>query len=303
MTTYDIGDAVVITTRIGVDGTPVDPVGVSLDLTAPDGTTSTPAVQHISTGVYEVAFTASQPGRWLFKWTASTPDSVEHGHIDVLPNPPPPGRLAPLASITDLEDRLGRTLTDEEAAKAPALLRDASAKIRAFCRQSFDYVTGDVVTLREVGYKLTLPERPVTAVTSVVALSGHSELADVTLTGWQWDGLDQINLRGLSEVIVNLPEWWHDTPGGPGTFRVTYDHGYPTTPDDIVAKTCELATRVLTSPSPTEGMGSERAGPFSYTMAPGAGTFGAAVRLTKQDRDDLVAAGYRRAGGAIQMRA
>src|SRR5690606_39829144 len=79
VTTYDIGDAVVITTRIGVDGTPVDPVGVSLDLTSPDGTTSTPAVQHISTGVYEVAFTASQPGRWLFKWTASTPDSVEHG--------------------------------------------------------------------------------------------------------------------------------------------------------------------------------------------------------------------------------
>jgi hypothetical protein len=299
----DIGDAVTVATTILVAGTLTDPVNVTLAVTSPDGTDSAPVVSHPSTGVYEAVVAPDAAGRWRYTWTTTTPAGVEHGYFDVQGNPPPPGRLDSLASITDLEDRLGRSLTDDEARQAETLLRDASAKIRAYTRQTFDHVVDDVATLRPIGTKLTLPQRPVLAVSSVAAISGYDGVPHVTLSGWQFDGIDTIDVYGLSSVILNLPEWWSDLDGGPGTYRVIYDHGYATTPDDIVAKACELVTRVLTSPSQAEGMGSERAGPFGYSMAPGAGSAGASVRLTKQDRDDLAEGGYRRTAGTVQLRA
>jgi hypothetical protein len=298
----DIGEEVRLTTSIAIDGTPTNPGGIAITVTSPAGLASTPTPTNVSAGVYRAAVTPDAAGRWRYTWTTTSPNGVDHGYFDVRGNPPPPGRLDLLATIDDLENRFQGALTADQVRVAPELLRDASAKIRAYTRQTFDHVVDDVATLRPIGTKLTLPQRPVLAVSSVVAISGYDGVPDVTLSGWQFDGIDTIDVYGLSSVILNLPEWWSDLNGGPGTYRVTYDHGYATTPDDIVAKACELVTRVLTSPSQAEGMGSERAGPFGYSMAPGAGSAGASVRLTKADRDDLAEAGYRRTTGTVQLR-
>jgi hypothetical protein len=298
----DIGDAVTVATTILIAGTLTDPVNVTLAVTSPDGTDSAPVVSHPSTGVYEAVVTADAAGRWRYTWTTTTPAGVEHGHFDVLPDPPPPGRLDPLASIDDLEDRIG-PLSEAQASRAQALLRGASARVRAYTRQDFDLVLGDTAVLRPVGADLILPQRPVLAVTSVAAIPGDGQ-PDIVMGGWTWDGLDHIRIGGFGwRTAINHDLEFDYVGWSPESYRVVYDHGYPSTPDDVVDVVCSMVNRILTSPSMTEGMSSERVGPFSYQMSPGGGTPGPAVRLTREDKDELADAGYRRRAGTIQVRA
>jgi hypothetical protein len=289
----DIGDDVAVTTTIRVDGTLTDPVSVVLTVTDPAGAVTTPAIDHPSTGVYEALVPATSAGRWHTKWTTTTPTGVEHGYFDVSPDAPP--GLSPLATVSDLEDRLG-PLTDAQAAKAPALLRDASALIRRYTRQTFDLVDDDVAVLRPVGMVIRLPRRPVRAVTSVAAVWGDEP--EVTLTGWGWDGLDKINLAAAhADPDAVTRNWYADA------YRVTYDHGYPQTPDDIVALVCAMTSRTLTSPSQVEGMVSEQIVSYSYQLQQGSGSVGPSVRLTDADKTFLAEAGYRRRSTTVAVSA
>lgn len=302
----DIGDDVAVTTTVRVDGTLTDPATIVLTVTDPDGVVSTPSIDHPSVGEYRALVPATAAGRWSYVWETTDPTGVEHGHFDVRADPPPPGRLAALAAVTDLEARLGRPLTDTEAARAQTLLGDASALVRRYTRQDFDLTEGDEVVLRPVGTVLRLPQRPVLSVTSVAALSGRDDIADIPLPGWTWDGIDKIDIAGINAAtFISLPEWWWDwDSGAPNTYRVVYDHGYPTTPDDIVAVVAGMANRVLLAPSMVEGLTSERIGQYGYQFAqfPGGQSPGATVRLAQADKDALIDAGYKRTAGTIQLR-
>lgn len=299
----DIGDDVAVTTTIRVDGELTDPDGVTLTVTAPDGTETTPTpIEHPSTGAYKALVTVDQAGRWRYTWATTDPTGVEHGYFDVAADPPPGDRLDPLATIADIEERLGRSLTDVEARRAPALLRDASSKVRSYTRQNFDLVMGDTAVLRPVGTILTLPQRPVRGVTSVVAIGGRDDIPDITLNSWVWNGLDEIDVHGVGwrtaidyDLELDYEGWC------PDTYRVLYDHGYAETPDDVLGVVCGMVTRVLLAPSPVEGMTSEQIGQYRYQM--GGGSAGARVRLTQEDKDELDDAGYRRRAGTIGMRA
>jgi hypothetical protein len=207
----------------------------------------------------------------------------------------------PLAKQADLEVRLGHPLSAEETIRAQPLLGDASALVRSFTRQSFDLVEDDEITLRPVGTYLRLPQRPVIDVTSVIAV-GCDGLPDIPLSGWCWDGIDIIDIAGLdSATWVSLPEWWHDLDG-PNTYRVVYSHGYPSTPPEVVAVVASMVLRVLTAPSLVEGMVSERIGQYNWQAQQGMGSAGVNVRLTKADKDALVAAGYKRQATTVQVR-
>jgi len=72
VSTYDVGDAVKLSTTVkDFAGTPTDAT-VVLTLTKPDGTTSTPAVtDEAGTGNYSSTFNVDQVGTWLYKWAAS----------------------------------------------------------------------------------------------------------------------------------------------------------------------------------------------------------------------------------------
>lgn len=209
--------------------------------------------------------------------------------------------MAALATAADLEARIGRTLTPVEQARADALLADASALIRSYTRQQFDQVAGDVIVLRPVGSHLRLPQRPVTAVTSVVALSGTNTIPDWTVPPgcWQWDGIDLVQVWPSDRSVwVSLPEVAYDV-SGPDTYRVTYDHGYATVPADVVAVCCRMVLAALLAPTMTEGLVQERIGQYSYQYGQGTGQAspGATVRMTDADRDALQ--NYRRTAGTI----
>lgn len=205
--------------------------------------------------------------------------------------------MAALASKADLAARLGRDITCEEDARLDALLADASALVRAYTGQDFAETADAEVTLRASGGMIRLPQRPVTAVSSVVAI-GWQGVPDITLTDWWWDGLDQIRI-GAGNYVINLPEtWWDDEDGYPGTFRVTYSYGYAAPPADVVAVVCGMVLRTLTAPTAAGGVTSETIGPYSYRLE-SAGT-GTSVSLGDMERKTL--ARYRRTAGTISVR-
>jgi hypothetical protein len=208
-----------------------------------------------------------------------------------------------LATVQDLEARLGRDLTPTEANRAETLLGDASALVRSYTRQTFDLVEDDELVLRPVGVELRLPQRPVTAVASVAAVGGHDTIPDIPLTGWTFDGIDIVNVDGIdSNVWVSLPAWWEDHGGHPDTYRVVYTHGYATVPPEVVTVVCAMVLRTLTAPSPVEGMVSERIGQYNYQLQQGGGSTGVSVRFTQADKDALIAAGYKRRATTVQVR-
>lgn len=201
-----------------------------------------------------------------------------------------------LATIDDLEDRLGRSLTPTEAAKAPAALTDASNLLRGYTRRDFTSNTNEVQILRPVGNAITLPHKPVLAVDQVERI-GTAGTADrlLAVTEWEFDGIDRITLC-LSTL--------HDSLGTyADAYRVQYDSG-GTVPGFIVSRCCKMVFRAILAPTETEGLVQERIGQYSYQFgqAPGEASRGVVVELTKDDKQALADAGYRSRAGTIQLR-
>jgi hypothetical protein len=206
----------------------------------------------------------------------------------------------PLASPTDLSDRLGRPLTSVEEARAQALLADASAKVRAYTKQDFTRTDNETVVVRAQQGEIRLPQRPVLGVTAVVAI-GAGGAPDLPVVGWEWDGLDIIRTC-TDSPIINLPERWYedDREAYPDTYRVTYSHGDVRIPDTVVAVVARMALRTLTAPTVAGGVTGETIGPYSYrTDGSGVGT---AVLMTDEDRQELKDAGFRPKAGMSMVR-
>lgn len=208
--------------------------------------------------------------------------------------------MEPLASLTDLSDRLGRPLTSVEETRGKALLADASAKVRSYTKQTFTRTDNETVVVRAQQGEIRLPQRPVIDVTAVVAI-GAGGAPDLPVVGWQWDGLDIVR-TAVGSPVINLPELWYedDVEAYPGTYRVTYSHGAAQVPDDIVGIVARMALRTLTAPTVAGGVTGETIGPYSYrTDGSGIGT---AVVMTEEDRRELADAGYRPKAGMSMVR-
>jgi hypothetical protein len=208
--------------------------------------------------------------------------------------------MVDLATQDDLKGRLGRDLTAEEEARASALLSDASALVRDFTRQEFTAVVADVIILRPVGSLLRLPQRPVTAVTTVEAVAPDGT-STAEMSFWSWDGRDKIDLTYATYSADFTDPAWRDRRQ-PDTYQVTYDHGDDTIPHIVMATVCAMVLRTLLSPSMTTGMVAERIGAYNYQLQQGAGAAGATVVMTAADEKALARYGPRRSG-TIQVEA
>ncbi|WP_405536873.1 hypothetical protein [Streptomyces antimycoticus] len=205
-----------------------------------------------------------------------------------------------LADVTALEARIGRPLTADEAARAGALLEDASALVRSYTGQTFTRTNDETITARAQQGEIRLPQRPVIDVTEVVAI-GAGGAPDLPVVGWQWDGLDIVRTC-TDSPIINLPELWREEniDSYPGTYRVTYSHGVTQVPPDVIAVVARMVLRTLTAPTVAGGVVGETIGPYSYrTDGSGVGT---AVVMTDEDRQMLALAGYRRKAGMSMVR-
>jgi hypothetical protein len=156
--------------------------------------------------------------------------------------------MTALATIQDVETRLGRSLSETETTRAEALLDDASALVVSYTGQQF--LTGESTNLMQVkqGGKVRLAQRPATAIESVTNIDGD----DLT---FNWDGYQTVTLDSSvactgDKVIVN------------------YTHGNATVPQDVIAVVAAMVCRTISIPTEAAaGVTQQTVGPFSVTYA------------------------------------
>jgi hypothetical protein len=148
-----------------------------------------------------------------------------------------------LATIADIEARLGRELTATEDTQAAAWLEDASSMFVQRAIQKFE-VSSSVVRLFPRDGVVRLVQRPVIEIDSVTDLDGVE--LDYTYDGFQ--------------SLYDLGSY---TP-----VRVTYDHGSATIPDDVVAVIAGMVVRTVLIPDDAAaGIQQQSVGPFSQSYA------------------------------------
>jgi len=208
--------------------------------------------------------------------------------------------LPPLAELADITARLGRNLTDSETTRVNALLGDASSQVRRYCRKDFLFHSGEVVSIKGDGSTIKLPYRPVVAVSSVIAISGRPDIPDIPVSWWVFDDIDEISIaESTASGVINLPEAWYDYGAFPGTFKVTYDHGYAEVPDEVVMVTANAVLAVLLAPTLAAGVIGETIGAYSYRLERSGG--GLAVALN--DADLLALKDFRDVYGSLKLEA
>lgn len=170
--------------------------------------------------------------------------------------------LAPLAVTDDVAAILQRALTAPELTYATRLIELASAMVRRYTRQDLTAVAGDVITLPGTwGHTIMLPQRPVTAVTSVVINGANPAYASwkliddelSILTGsFQpdygsslWGGT---GLWGPAGSYIGPQATGASWQGPQASVTVTYDHGYTVIPDDITNEVAGMAALQMSSP-------------------------------------------------------
>ena len=148
-----------------------------------------------------------------------------------------------LATIADVEARLGRSLTAGETSQATAWLGDASAMFVQRAVQKFE-VSESTVRLFPRDGIVRLVQRPVIEIISVTDIDG----VEIDYT---YDGHQSIyELGTYSPVIVN------------------YEHGSATIPDDVVAVVAGMVVRTLLVPDDAAaGIQQQSVGPFSQSFA------------------------------------
>jgi hypothetical protein len=146
----------------------------------------------------------------------------------------------PFATAAELSQFIGNPEPDD-LSRMQLFLGLASSEIRRFTAQTLSEVAADVVTFPPTDWdRLILPERPVTAITSVlVGVSGYTNY--------------RFTRAGVIHELSGL-EW---TLGA----TVTYNHGYPEVSNEYqaVKGVClEAASRAYTlnERSASEAMGS-----------------------------------------------
>lgn len=129
--------------------------------------------------------------------------------------------LAPLATIADLT-AMGVTIDPAEEATLGTFLTVASAAVRDAAGTAISSTVSTVTVEGGGSQWLTLPGAPVTAV-QAVALDG------VPLTDWK-----------LSSGRLWRSQGWSGY-AGPSAVSVSYTHGLPEVPADIINLVCRIA--------------------------------------------------------------
>lgn len=170
-----------------------------------------------------------------------------------------------LATIADVEQRLGRALTAAELPKATAWLEDASALFVQRATQQFEVGESRVRLFPRDGV-VRLTQRPVIEVSSVKDLDGVE--IDFTFDGHQ----SIYDLGSYSPVIVE------------------YEHGSEDVPADVIAVVAGMVVRTLSiAPDAVSGVTQQAVGPFSQSYATWA--VGGQVMLSPAEQE--VAKAYR----------
>jgi hypothetical protein len=148
-----------------------------------------------------------------------------------------------LATIANVQARLGRTLTAGETTQANAWLADASAMFVQRAVQKFEVAESTVRLFPRDGI-VRLVQRPVIEIVSVTDIDG----VEIDYT---YDGFQSIYELGTYSPVI-----------------VEYEHGSATIPADVVAVVAGMVVRTLLIPDDAAaGIQQQSVGPFSQSYA------------------------------------
>jgi hypothetical protein len=151
--------------------------------------------------------------------------------------------MDPLVTPEALTSFLQQDIDDSLVPAAELAVTTASGVVRRYCRQTLSMVVDDEVTLAGTwGVELTLPERPVLAV-SAIGLNG----LPLTLANYRWDRQGRL-FWGTAALFNDDPPLSTYWGGDRSTVTVTYDHGYEVIPDEIAGVTVQVAARIFANP-------------------------------------------------------
>jgi hypothetical protein len=165
----------------------------------------------------------------------------------------------PLANVDDLSAFLGDTV---DPVQGELYLDIASGMVRDKLNQLITFVENDVVVLdpRNDG-SVFLPEFPITAVSTLeVLLAGVWAICDPTT----------YTVSLATGRVAPLPMTGTQWPGVPGSWRVTYSHGWQSPPSSLVGVVLGVAARGYNSPVSIQ---QERVGNYQVRYAVEAGGF------------------------------
>jgi hypothetical protein len=196
--------------------------------------------------------------------------------------------VADLATVADLETRLGRTLTATEAARAETLLAGVSARVRSYTGQQFERSTS-TARVRVRNGRLVLPQRPVSDVLAIKDVDGRN----VPFTWHAGSGII-LGTNGYPPIHPVEAAWY-------GRHRewvdVTYTHGYDQLPADVVEVVCQMALRAFGADPSASSLGQESVEGYSYSL----GSAGAAGAVGMLNDEKAALDVYRRRGGTIRV--
>lgn len=159
-----------------------------------------------------------------------------------------------LAELADIEARLGRTLTPDEANAVTELIGDVSALVESYCRRDWRVHEDDVIELEGWSDReLKLPGSPVLSVR-------YLTIDDKDITEFRLVGNSLWRRWG-----------WQSHPGDPLPSKVvvTYTHGTDKVPADVKAVVCNEVMRVL---GKEVGATAETIGEHTLSYESGAGS-------------------------------
>jgi hypothetical protein len=170
-----------------------------------------------------------------------------------------------LATIADVEARLGRPLSPAELSKATAWLEDASALFIHRAMQKFLPGESKVRLFPRDGV-VRLVQRPVIEIVSVTDLDGNE--IDYTFDGHQ----SLYDLGPYSPVIVE------------------YEHGSEDVPAEVVACVAGMVVRTIQiAPDAAAGVTQQAVGPFSQSYA----TWAVGGQVMMSPSEEKVASSFR----------
>ena len=191
-----------------------------------------------------------------------------------------------LATVEDVEALIGRPLTEDETARADALLAQASARFRREARQ--DFTPGEsTVRVQVTGGAVFLRQSPVIDVLSVTGDDGQA------LTFHRSGRV--LNVSTLAGVAINYPECRDGRL--PGFVTVRYTHGGEV-PADVVGAVAGAVVRVFNA-DPDAAQGTQQTtetdtrGPFSRTRQRQCAPWAIGGQLLRSPDDVALARSYR----------
>lgn len=184
-----------------------------------------------------------------------------------------------LATVAQLASYLQVTLADDDPT-GTLMLSIASGMVRDYLHQALDSVLADVVVLDPInGAYVVLPELPVT---------GFNQLELLDEDGVTWNVADPTTYTVSTRLgmIAGQPGCGVFWPSLPGTWRVTYSHGFATLPDSLLGVVLGVAARACNSPAAID---LERIGAYQVKYAVEADGFSAIELSTLNSyRDTLI---------------